>query len=66
LVNQRLAAGASVNVADAVGWLGAVQAQEFAEAKWSLAERVADATEDTIETAFSSGEIVRTHALRPT
>jgi hypothetical protein len=33
LVNQRLAGDAFENVADAVGWLGAVQAQEFAEAK---------------------------------
>jgi hypothetical protein len=66
LVNQRLAGDAFATVADAVGWLGAVQAQEFAEAKWSLAERVGDCTDTDVEEAFSRGDIVRTHVLRPT
>ena len=66
LVSQRLAGDTFGKVTDAVGWLGAVQAQEFAEAKWSLAERVTDATDATVENAFSSGDIIRTHALRPT
>ena len=66
LICQRLAGKTFEQVTDAVGWLGAVQAQEFAEAKWSLAERVTDATDATVENAFSSGDIIRTHALRPT
>ncbi|MET0714073.1 MAG: winged helix DNA-binding domain-containing protein [Mycetocola sp.] len=66
LVNSRLAGEACETVADAVGWLGAVQAQEFAEAKWSLAERVRDCTDADVEEAFSRGDIVRTHVLRPT
>jgi hypothetical protein len=66
LVSQRLAGEPFDSVADAVGWLGAVQAQEFAEAKWSLAERVRDGTDAQVEEAFSRGEIVRTHVLRPT
>lgn len=66
LVGQRLAGEPSDTVADAVGWLGAVQAQEFAEAKWSLAERVRDCTDAGVEDAFSRGDIVRTHVLRPT
>ncbi|MET0932483.1 MAG: winged helix DNA-binding domain-containing protein [Mycetocola sp.] len=66
LVNQRLAGTPFDGVADAVGWLGAVQAQEFAEAKWSLAERVRDCTDADVEEAFSRGDIVRTHVLRPT
>jgi hypothetical protein len=52
--------------AQAVGYLGAVQAQEFGEAKWALAERVRDGTEAEVEGAFARGEIVRTHILRPT
>lgn len=65
LVSQRLAGETFKQVTDAVGWLGAVQAQEFAEAKWSLAERT-DATDVTVEGAFNAGNILRTHALRPT
>ena len=44
----------------------AVQAQEFAEAKWSLGERVRDCTDADVEDAFGRGEILRTHVLRPT
>jgi Winged helix DNA-binding domain len=51
---------------DAVRSLGAVQAQEFAEAKWSLAERVRGDDDSAVERAFADGEILRTHALRPT
>lgn len=66
LVSQRLAGGGFDGVADAVGWLGAMQAQEFAEAKWSLGERIRDSTDAEIEAAFSRGDIIRAHALRPT
>ncbi len=66
LVNQRLAGIRCDNVEDAVGWLGAVQAQEYAEAKWSLAQRLTGHTDTTIESAIDRGEIIRTHALRPT
>lgn len=66
LVTQRLAGDRFASVADAVGWLGAMQAQEFAEVKWSLAERIGGCTDADVETAFARGDIVRTHALRPT
>ena len=50
----------------AVAWLGAVQAQEYAEAKWSIGQRVDGATDAAVEGAFAHGELLRTHALRPT
>lgn len=46
--------------------MGAVQAQEYHAAKWALALRMRTATDQTIEEAFNSGEIIRTHLLRPT
>jgi hypothetical protein len=52
--------------ADAVGHLGAVQAQDFAAATWALGLRVRGATEADIERAFDRGAILRTHLLRPT
>ena len=66
LYRQRLAADRFDDPADAVRWLGAMQAQEFAEAKWSVGARTAGAVESDVERAFASGAILRTHVLRPT
>jgi hypothetical protein len=49
-----------------VRWLGAVQAQDYAGAKWALGQRIVGATEAAIERAFETGAILRTHVLRPT
>jgi hypothetical protein len=63
---QRLTGEPLGTPAEAVAWSGAVQAQEWAEAKWSLAQRVSGADDATVEAACDRGEIIRTHALRPT
>jgi hypothetical protein len=60
LHEQRLAGDPFEGPAEAVAWFGAVQAQEFAEAKWSLGERVRDCTDADVEDAFARGEILRT------
>jgi hypothetical protein len=49
-----------------VSALGAVQAQDFAGAKWAVAQRANRVTEAEVEQAFIDGAIVRTHLLRPT
>jgi hypothetical protein len=51
---------------DVVRWLGALQAQEFPLATWSIAQRTRDGTRVDVEQAFADGVIVRTHVLRPT
>jgi hypothetical protein len=51
---------------DVVRWLGALQAQEFALAKWSIAQRTRGMSRADVEQAFADGVIVRTHVLRPT
>lgn len=66
LAEQRLAGDPFDDVGEAVRWLGAVQAQEFAEAKWSLGERTRDCLDADVEAAFAQGDIIRTHLLRPT
>ena len=63
---QRLAAGRLTRPADVVGYLGAVQAQEYPFAKWGLALRMRRATDTSVERAFAAGAILRTHVLRPT
>ena len=52
--------------ADVVSWLGAVQAQEYGDAKWALALRTRRISDEDIEQAFTAGTILRTHVLRPT
>lgn len=51
---------------DAVARLGAVQAQDWAGAKWALAQRVPGTTEAGVDRLFDEGAILRTHVLRPT
>jgi hypothetical protein len=51
---------------DVVSWLGAVQSQDYAAAKWALAQRAATTTDATIDELFSAGAILRTHVMRPT
>lgn len=49
-----------------VHWLGAVQAQDIAGAKWSIALRGQRITEAAIDKALDEGSILRTHVMRPT
>jgi hypothetical protein len=51
---------------DVVRWLGAVQAQDYHGAKWSLALRARNLTSARIDRAFDEGAILRTHVMRPT
>ncbi len=49
-----------------VNWMGAMQAQDFNQAKWAIGARLPHVTEKQIEDAFNRGEIIRTHLMRPT
>ncbi len=66
LHNQHISRQTFVKPGDVVEWLGAVQAQDYAAAKWALGLRMQHATDDDIEQAFSSGALLRTHVMRPT
>jgi len=46
--------------------MGVLQAQDYAMAKWAVGMRVPNATEQTINNAIHTGDIIRTHVLRPT
>jgi hypothetical protein len=66
LFSQQLARHQFDRVQDLVAWMGAIQAQDFAWAKWAVGIRLPGATEQLIETAISHAQIIRTHLLRPT
>jgi hypothetical protein len=63
---QGLAGAPFATAAQVVRWLGAVQAQDSAAAKWAVALRTRGATDADVERALDSGAILRTHVLRPT
>jgi len=66
IINQNIAKPSVKTVKDLVGWMGAMQAQDFAMTKWAIGLRLQGATEKTFEAAYNSGEIIRTHLMRPT
>ena len=66
LGNQKLARSGFHDPGDVVTWLGAVQAQDYAGAKWALGLRTNGVTDADVEQAFNAGTILRTHVLRPT
>lgn len=69
LRTQRLALASNrfATPEEVVGWLGAVQSQEYALARWSVGQRVAlRGGQSEVESAVASGRILRTHILRPT
>lgn len=46
--------------------LGAMQAQEYAVAKWAVGQRTTGVDDAAVQRLLDSGDLVRTHALRPT
>jgi Winged helix DNA-binding domain len=66
LHNQLITQQKFEKAGDVVKWLCAVQAQDYAAAKWALGLRLPNSTDTFIEQAFNDGLILRTHILRPT
>jgi hypothetical protein len=65
----RLCGSTFTSPEEVVGWLGAVQSQDYGPAKWALRQRIGGSTPPTdaaIDRAFDDGTILRTHVLRPT
>jgi hypothetical protein len=66
LHNQHLSNSTLNEPDDVVAWLGAVQSQDYAGAKWALGLRSQGITDSDIDKAFNTGAILRTHVMRPT
>jgi len=66
LRNQHLTRPGRRNPAQVVASLGAMQAQDYPAAKWAIGLRAPGCHNSSIEEAFNSGSILRTHVLRPT
>lgn len=66
LQRQRIAGTKFASPAEAVSWLGAMQAQDYAAALWAIGLRTRDATLAQVEQAIAERRIVRTWPMRGT
>jgi hypothetical protein len=66
LGNQHLAGNPLPTAAAVVAHFGAIQAQDYANAKWALGLRMQEATDAIMDDAFNMGEILRLRVMRPT
>jgi len=66
LFNQHVATQEFKKPAEIVQYMGAVQAQDYAGAKWAIGSRLQKSKDAAIDKAMAAGSIIRTHVLRPT
>lgn len=66
LINQRIATTKFSTATELVRWMGAMQAQDYSMVRWAIGSRLPESTDQQIAAAFDTGELIRTHLLRPT
>lgn len=66
IFNQHIAAQSFKKPVEIVAHLGAVQAQDYAGAKWAVGLRLQKSEDAAIDKALADGSIIRMHVLRPT
>jgi hypothetical protein len=66
LHNQHIAVQTFKTPAEIVKYMGAMQAQDYAGAKWGVGLRLQKSNDTAIDKALADGSIIRTHVLRPT
>ncbi len=66
LRNQRIAQSTFGKPEQVVAWLGGLQGQDYAGAKWSIGLRLPGSTDATIEQAIAQRTLVRTWPMRGT
>ena len=66
LAHQFLSRPTLTRATEVVRALGAVQSQDYAGAKWAVAQRTRGLADADLERTFARGAILRTHVLRPT
>ncbi len=66
LYHQRITHPHFKNAAEVVSWLGAMQGQDYLGTQWAFGLRLPASTQVDIEQAITSGQIMRTWAVRGT
>jgi hypothetical protein len=65
LVNQQLNGSEFTTPSQLLSWFGAMQSQDYQGAKWAIGQRLG-VSDHVVEESFNNGDILRTHAMRPT
>lgn len=66
LYNQHISSAKFKTVSEVVSWLGAIQAQDYPGAKWSIGLRLKNSRDADIEKAIADRKIIRTWPMRGT
>lgn len=66
LLNQQLSATQLRTPAEVVGWMAAMQAQDYRMMRWAVAMRMKKPSLAAFEEAYNRGDIVRLHLMRGT
>lgn len=66
LLNQQLVAPQFREPAELVGYMGAMQAQEYRMMRWAVAMRTRKPSHKAFKKAFDEGKIIRLHLMRGT
>lgn len=66
LLNQQLVAPQVSDPAELVGYMGAMQAQEYRMMRWAVAMRTRKPSAKAFKQAFDNGRIIRLHLMRGT
>ena len=66
LLNQQLVASQFSDPAELVGYMGAMQAQEYRMMRWAVAMRTRKPSAKAFKQAFDNGRIIRLHLMRGT
>ncbi len=66
LLNQQLVAPQFSDPAEVVGYMGAIQAQEYRMMRWAVGMRTRRPSANKFKRAFDSGRIIRLHLMRGT
>jgi hypothetical protein len=66
LLNQYISTQRFEKPDEIVKYMGAIQAQDYAGAKWAVGLRLKKSSDAAIDKAMADGSIIRTHVLRPT
>ncbi len=66
LYNQQISHTTLTSPAEIVGWLGAIQGQDYPGAKWSIGLRLPGCTDAAVEQAITGKTLLRTWLMRGT
>ena len=66
LKNQRISVGRFERPEEVVQWMGALQAQDYAQALWAVGLRTRDTALADVERAIADGKLLRTWPMRGT